>query len=183
MIASGESGTEPGALPLGRTLVAGVGNWFLGDDAFGCEVVRALSRASLPSDVTLADFGTRSFDLVQEVARGYADVILLDAHASGLEPGALRVFEPSVSTSAASEYAPSGHELRPHDLLSALRAQGASLPRLRVVGCEPESFGDPGLGRVGLSSRVEAAVPRAVAVVARLLMGATASEASGGSAW
>ena len=36
-------------------LVAGVGNVFLGDDAFGVEVVRELARRPLPAGVRLAD--------------------------------------------------------------------------------------------------------------------------------
>jgi Ni,Fe-hydrogenase maturation factor len=36
----------------GRTLVAGVGNVFLGDDAFGCEVVRLLAEQPVPDSLT-----------------------------------------------------------------------------------------------------------------------------------
>ena len=44
-----------------KILVAGIGNIFLGDDAFGVEVVRRLSN--LPEGVTAKDFGIRSYDL------------------------------------------------------------------------------------------------------------------------
>jgi hydrogenase maturation protease len=155
------------------TLIAGVGNTFLGDDGFGSEVVRALGRRSLPAQVRLRDFGTRSFDLVHEAATGYQRVILIDAHSAGLASGTLRVFEPSLPASeddrATSLSGISAHSLRPHDLLSELSRRGLPLPWLQVVGCEPESFGEPGLGRVGLSSSVEAAVPVAVELVLGLL--------------
>jgi len=43
-----------------KILVAGIGNIFFGDDAFGCEVASRLGRRSLPDGVTVKDFGIRS---------------------------------------------------------------------------------------------------------------------------
>ena len=59
-----------------KILVAGVGNIFLGDDAFGVEMVQRLRSTPLPREVVLADFGIRSFDLAYAMADGY-DVIIL----------------------------------------------------------------------------------------------------------
>ena len=47
----------------GRTLVAGVGNVFLGDDAFGVEVVRLLAERPVPAGVEVRDFGIRGVHL------------------------------------------------------------------------------------------------------------------------
>ncbi len=47
----------------GRTLVAGVGNVFLRDDAFGCEVVRLLAEHPVPDGVQIRDFGIRGVHL------------------------------------------------------------------------------------------------------------------------
>ena len=44
-------------------LVAGIGNIFFGDDAFGCEVASQLARRPLPEGVRVIDFGIRSYDL------------------------------------------------------------------------------------------------------------------------
>ena len=46
-----------------RILVAGIGNIFLGDDAFGVEVVKRLAAKSLPPGVEVVDFGIRGLDL------------------------------------------------------------------------------------------------------------------------
>lgn len=43
----------------GRTLVAGVGNVFLRDDAFGVEVIRLLADRPRADGVEIADFGIR----------------------------------------------------------------------------------------------------------------------------
>ena len=40
--------TDRGSSPPGRMLIAGVGNIFLGDDAFGPEVARRLAAENLP---------------------------------------------------------------------------------------------------------------------------------------
>ena len=52
--------------PLGKErrfmtgiLVAGIGNIFKGDDAFGVEVAQRLARKSLPDGVKVVDFGIR----------------------------------------------------------------------------------------------------------------------------
>ena len=49
----------------GRVLVAGIGNIFLGDDAFGVEVVNGLALRDLPENVCLADYGIRSYDCLR----------------------------------------------------------------------------------------------------------------------
>ena len=63
----------------GRTLVAGVGNIFQGDDAFGVEVVRLLAQRSLPDGVEVADFGIRGVHLVYELLNGCDLFVLVDA--------------------------------------------------------------------------------------------------------
>jgi hydrogenase maturation protease len=60
-----------------KILVAGIGNIFLGDDAFGVEVVQRFSAMPLPPGVTLADFGIRSYDLAYAMMDGYDVTILL----------------------------------------------------------------------------------------------------------
>jgi Ni,Fe-hydrogenase maturation factor len=54
----------------GRTLVAGVGNVFLGDDGFGVEVARLLARHPRRDGVEIADFGIRGVHLVYELLDG-----------------------------------------------------------------------------------------------------------------
>src|SRR6185436_16453735 len=44
-------------------LIAGIGNIFFGDDAFGVEVAQRLLTRELPPAVTVVDFGIRGFDL------------------------------------------------------------------------------------------------------------------------
>ena len=63
-----------------KILVAGIGNIFLGDDAFGSEVARRLMQETLPAEVRVRDFGIRSYDLAYAMMDGYDVTILVDSH-------------------------------------------------------------------------------------------------------
>ncbi|MBA3833612.1 MAG: hydrogenase maturation protease, partial [Chthoniobacterales bacterium] len=76
-----------------RILLAGIGNIFLGDDAFGCEVAQELTRSQLPAGVTACDFGIRSYDLAYAMLEPNDAVILIDAAPRGEEPGTIFLLE------------------------------------------------------------------------------------------
>ena len=57
-------------------LIAGIGNIFLGDDAFGVEVAQRLAGKKLPRGVRAIDFGIRGFDLAYALLDG-TDVTIL----------------------------------------------------------------------------------------------------------
>src|ERR1700704_4403857 len=77
-------------------LVAGIGNIFLGDDAFGCEVTRRLVERTWPDRVRIVDFGIRRFDLAYALLDGYDVTILVDATPRGGEPGTVYTIEPDL---------------------------------------------------------------------------------------
>ena len=68
-----------------RILDAGIGNIYMGDDAFGCEVVRALAARPLPDSVRVTDFGIRSYDLAYAIMDQNDVVILIDGQQLGLD--------------------------------------------------------------------------------------------------
>ena len=76
-----------------RILIAGIGNIFHGDDAFGVEVANRLSHRALPPEARLVDFGIRGFDLAYALLEGYDVTILLDATPRGGSPGSLYTIE------------------------------------------------------------------------------------------
>src|ERR1044072_7226323 len=84
-------------------LVAGIGNIFLGDDAFGCEVVKRLAGRAWPDNVKVIDFGIRGFDLAYALLDGYDVTILVDATPRGETPGTLYTIEPEVDEIASIE--------------------------------------------------------------------------------
>ncbi len=76
-----------------KVLIAGIGNIFHGDDGFGSEVIRALNLVQFPGDVTVTDFGTRSYDLAYALADGYDVKILVDAVPQKSAPKEDRLFD------------------------------------------------------------------------------------------
>ena len=77
----------------GRILVAGVGNVFLRDDAFGVEVVRLLAERPQPPGVQVRDYGIRGVHLAYELLNGYDLFVLVDAAPRGEAPGTVTVLE------------------------------------------------------------------------------------------
>ncbi|MDQ6707513.1 MAG: hydrogenase maturation protease [Acidobacteriota bacterium] len=153
-------------------LVAGIGNIFLGDDGFGCEVIRRLLGREWPSGVRIFDFGIRGLDLTYALLDGPETVILVDAAPRGGAPGTVYAIEPDLSAldDGASAFIET-HDMNPVNVLRAVRSMGGQFNRVLLVGCEPESFGteDEGEGRMGLSERVEAGVDEAARWIESLI--------------
>lgn len=152
-----------------RILVAGIGNIFLGDDAFGAEVVRELTRSELPAEVNVVDFGIRGYDLAYAIMDGYAATILLDTTVRGNPPGTLYLIEPDREQLTKLEAeVPDGHSLGPVQVLRLVQSLGGQITRLYLVGCEPAAL-ETDDGQMGLSESVRAAVPQAVEMVRALV--------------
>ncbi|MGA3210587.1 MAG: hydrogenase maturation protease [Terriglobales bacterium] len=156
-------------------LVAGIGNIFLGDDAFGVEVVRRLAGHPLPDGVRVADFGIRGFDLAYALQDGYETTILVDACPHGEAPGTLYVIEPDLKAISKSEDEPAaaqfvvdGHTMNPMNVLRMARGMNIETRNVLLVGCEPRTLGGEE-GDMGLSAPVEAAVEEAVKLVESLI--------------
>ncbi|MCW2885927.1 MAG: hybD [Streptosporangiaceae bacterium] len=152
-----------------KTLVAGVGNIFLGDDGFGVEVARRMARDPARDGVRVADYGIRGLHLAYELMDGYDVLILVDAVDRGGVPGTLYVIEPEPAGETPGEAAGpvDGHDLTPEAVLRMLASLGGELGRVLVVGCQA---GDVGEG-IGLSPPVARAVDDAAGVVRELLDG------------
>jgi hydrogenase maturation protease len=125
----------PSVDPSARTvLIAGIGNVFLADDAFGVEVARRLAQRELPVGVKVADYGIRGMDLAYELQEDYDAAILVDAVPRGQAPGTLYVIEPD---SEGAEPVLDAHSMDPVRVLGLARTLGSLPPRVLVVGCEP----------------------------------------------
>lgn len=152
-----------------RVLVAGIGNLFFGDDAFGGEVVRRLERAaSLPDGVQVADYGIRGIDLAYDLMEGWDLAILVDALPHGAAPGSVVVLEPDSDAGAPRAEAVDAHSMTPAAVLGLVRRLGGRLPKVLVVGCEPATL-EPDQ-EAELSPPVQAAVRPAVELVRRMVV-------------
>ncbi|WP_225834466.1 hydrogenase maturation protease [Streptomyces sp. NK08204] len=166
-----------------RLLVAGIGNIFLADDAFGPEVIAALRERPLPAGADVRDFGIRGLDLAYQLLDGYDAVVLVDAAARGHRPGTLSLIAPELPDAA--DCAPEAHGMDPVKVLAlAARLAERPLPRVVLLACEPERLPRDDTDVIdGLSAPVRAAVAAAVpllhTVVRRLLSDPSAPLAFG----
>ncbi len=151
----------------GKILIACIGNIFLGDDAFGVQVARELWVLELPEEAVVADYGVRSIDLAYALLEPWWAIILVDAIACGGPPGSLYLLQPDADTENGAGLNP--HVMGPAQVLAMARTLGSITAPIYIVGCEPQDLGGELEGRIGLSPAVVAAVPRAVAMIERLV--------------
>ena len=149
----------------GKTLVAGVGNVFQRDDAFGVEVIRLLEGRPRPPGVKVADFGIRGVHLVNELLDGCDLFVLVDAAQRGCAPGTVTVLEVEPEHLPSPNGVMDAHGLAPDQVFAMLAALGGRPGRSLVVACEPA---DVSAG-MGLSDQVQEALPAAVRAVEEIL--------------
>jgi hydrogenase maturation protease len=164
------------AVAKDRVLIACVGNIFLGDDAFGCEVAKRLAGEKLPAGVRLVDYGIGGMHLAYDLANGYETTILVDAAPRGGEPGTVTVIEvdPEEHRNPAKDSGVlqgsmlfDAHGMQPDVVFGILDLLGGEAGRILVVGCEPGSV-EYGME---LSEPVAAAVDEAARIVLDMVKG------------
>jgi len=148
-----------------KTLVAGVGNIFQRDDAFGVEVIRLLDGRPQPPGVRVKDFGIRGVHLVYELLDGCDLFVLVDAAQRGCPPGTVTVLEVGPEHIAEPGGVMDAHGLAPDQVFAMLAAMGSRPGRSLVVACEPADV-SPGMG---LTDQVREALPAAVRAVERII--------------
>lgn len=150
-------------------LVACIGNIFQGDDAFGCEVAKALFKREPMDDVRVVDFGIRGLDLTYALLDTPDLTILVDAVSRGGEPGTLYTIEPDLEDpdNSAAEMM-DAHAMNPVQVLRAAKAMCGRLGRVLLIGCEPADLGGPD-GRMGLTPPVMEAIEHAADMVESLI--------------
>ena len=148
-------------------LIAGIGNIFFGDDAFGCQVVGRCAARPWPKGVRAVDFGIRGLDLAYALLDGTGLTILVDAVDRRQPAGTLFLIRPEVS----GQERPANfddHSLQPEAMLRYAQSLGADVSGVLLVGCQPGPFSEEGM-QGGSSAQVEAAVGRALTVLEHLV--------------
>ena len=146
-----------------ESLVAGIGNIFLGDDGVRRRGRAAARDRPMPDGVKVADFGIRGLHLAYELLDGYDTLVLVDAVPMGEPPGTVALIEPELDAVGRDETAPpiEAHGMSPAVVLGLMTGLGATVERVLIVGCQPAVL-DEG---IGLSPVVAAAVESGVAAV------------------
>lgn len=126
--------------PEKRVAVIGVGNILMGDEGLGVHALPPLREAlgELSGEVELVDAGTALLDIIDDYTA--CDVlIVMDVVRTGGEPGAIYRFETEDLTRSRGSGTPTSlHELSVLEVLDMERLTGRHVPRVIVVGMEPE---------------------------------------------
>jgi hydrogenase maturation protease len=154
-----------------RILAAGIGNIFLGDDAFGVEMAARLMRMPWPEGVTVRDFGIRGLDLAYALMDGYDAFLLIDAVPRGERPGTLYAIDIDAESILPDISAFDAHSLDPLRVLQTVKSMGGAPRRVVLLGCEPQALTEEELaeGRMGMSEAVNASLDEAVSMAQSLL--------------
>jgi hydrogenase maturation protease len=150
-------------------LVAGIGNIFQSDDAFGVEVANRLAGRTLPPGARVEDFGIRGVHLAYELLEGYDGLVLIDAVPMGEPPGTLAIIAPEYDASGTSGDAMApvvdAHTMNPEVVLASLARLGGKVEKVFIVGCQPANLQEG----MGLTPAVAAAVDDAVEMCCQLV--------------
>ncbi|MBK5942057.1 HyaD/HybD family hydrogenase maturation endopeptidase [Halochromatium roseum] len=152
-------------MPATGTLILGLGNILLTDEAVGAVVLQALQPiAATDPDLNLYDGGTLSFTLAGPIGDA-ARLIVVDAAAMGDPAGTVRLFEGEAMDRQLSTHAKSVHEVSLADLFDIARLTDTLPSQRALIGIEPQEvdWGDQ------LTPPVAAAVPQAIALIQDLL--------------
>jgi hydrogenase maturation protease len=153
-----------------RHVVIGVGNDYRGDDGAALAVVRRL-EGEAPADVTVRAFEQEPTRLIDGLV-GAESAVVVDAVASGAEPGTLHRFDASAEPIPARVFRSSTHAFGVGEAIELARALGKLPRRVVVYGIEGASFA----AGEGLSPAVAEAVELAVAAVLEELARLTREE-------
>ena len=150
----------------GQILVAGIGNLFLGDDGFGCEVVGRLTAPEadpLPDGVRVVDYGIRGLHLAYDLLNGWDALVLVDAAPGPGVPGDLDVL--TIGPDDLGVGPVDAHGMDPATVLASLEGLDGTLPPTFLIGCRPASVAEG----IGLSAPVRAAIGPAADAVRRVV--------------
>jgi hydrogenase maturation protease len=152
-------------------LVLGLGNTLLGDDGFGPTLLEQLAKRYPYAGgyVEFVDGGTQGLNLLGYLA-GREALVVLDALATGAEPGTVSLLEGNAVVRFATSRSTTAHEGNAGELLATAAFLGDLPEQCFVVGVQPADLSTG----IGLSSDVQGslqgALTQAQNVIDRLLV-------------
>jgi hydrogenase maturation protease len=152
-------------------VVVCIGNAYRHDDGVALVVAERL-KGRVPADVVVHTSEQEPSRLI-DLWEGASSAVVVDAAASGGEPGAVHRFDAAASPIPAGVYRSSTHAFGVGDAVELARALGRLPERLVVVGVEGAEFG----AGEGLSASVENTVDQVV----ELVLGELERPAEGGA--
>lgn len=142
-------------------LVLGIGNYLMGDEGVGVQLIQEMNKIDLPPDIDILDGGTGGF-LLLSCIEAYGQVIFVDATMDGKKDGSISVITPKYASDFPS--ALSVHDVGLKDMIEAVylldHRPGIRLVTISISEMKPMSL--------ELSSAVTQAIPKAIKRILQL---------------
>lgn len=144
-----------------KVLVLGIGNYLMGDEGIGVQIVHRMGEMDLPDYVDVLDGGTGGFFLMG-VFDEYSSVIFVDATMDGQQGGTIAQIKPKFASDFPT--ALSVHDVGLKDMIEALYLQD-KLPDMHLITISVEGIMPM---TVELSDKVARCIPNAIDVILNL---------------
>lgn len=118
-----------------KILILGIGNYLMGDEGIGVQIVHRMAEMNLPDYVDVLDGGTGGFFLMG-VFDEYGTVIFLDATMDGKPGGTIAQIKPRFAADFPN--ALSVHDVGLKDMIEALYLQD-KLPDMHLITISVEA--------------------------------------------
>lgn len=136
-------------------LVLGIGNYLMGDEGVGVQLVQEMSKMDFPSYIDILDGGTGGF-LLLSCIEAYGQVIFVDATMDGKKDGSISVITPKYASDFPS--ALSVHDVGLKDMIEAVYLLD-NRPRIQLITISISEMKPMSLE---LSTAVAQAIPKAI---------------------
>lgn len=147
-----------------KVLIAGIGNELRGDDGLGPAIVNELSKRPLPSNVDVADFGERLYELLLRL-KGYDMVMIVDALDLDGSPGQVYMIEFGIVNYGKDLMALNLHESDLKNILALGRKLGIMPDKVYIIGCQPKDISY----KIGLSDVVKNKLGEIINAIEKIL--------------
>jgi len=142
-------------------LVLGVGNYLMGDEGVGVQLIQQLNTLTLPSYMDILDGGTGGF-LLLSCLEAYGGIIFVDATMDGRKEGSITRIKPKYASDFPS--ALSVHDVGLKDMIEALylmdKKPEIELLTISITEMKPMTL--------ELSDLVASSIPKAIELVFQL---------------
>lgn len=139
----------------GEVLVMGVGNYLMGDEGIGVQIVQQMEKMDLPGYLDVLDGGTGGF-LLMNYFDEYPNIIFVDATMDGKPAGTVSVLEPKFASDFPN--ALSVHDVGLKDMIEAVYLM-EKVPKMYLITI---SINEIRPMTLELAPEVKAAIPKAI---------------------
>lgn len=136
-------------------LIMGVGNYLMGDEGIGVQVIQEMAKMDLPDSIDFLDGGTGGL-LLLSCFEVYPAVIFIDATMDGKEPGTLSVLKPRFAADFPS--ALSVHDVGLKDMIEAVYLMD-HIPEIHLITISIKEITPM---TIDLSDPVKKAIPKVI---------------------